>query len=89
MICPFCKNSVKKYDRGYACIAREFGCKFNILNEIGGKSITRSQILMLLNSGRTAIIKNFVGKDGKVFDAVLKVNVAEKKVEFDFPNKIK
>jgi DNA topoisomerase-3 len=85
MLCPFCKNSVKKHGLDYVCTAHNGGCNFRVRAEIGGKKITQSQILMLLNSGRTAIIKGFIGKNGQVFDAALKINFAKSKVEFDFP----
>ncbi|MCL1832594.1 MAG: DNA topoisomerase [Oscillospiraceae bacterium] len=87
MLCPFCKNPVRKYDWGYGCTGYQSGCKFSVRAEIAGKKITQSQVLMLLMSGKTAVIKGFVGKSGKPFDASLKVNAAEKKVEFDFPDK--
>jgi DNA topoisomerase-3 len=87
MICPFCENPVRKYDWGYGCTNYKEGCKFSVRHEIAGKKITHSQVLMLLGSGKTAVIKGFKSSKGNEFDAALKINVEGKKVEFDFPNK--
>jgi DNA topoisomerase-3 len=87
MVCPFCGNTVRKHDWGYGCVAYKDGCKFSLRNEIAGKKITQSQVLMLLSSGKTAVITGFTKKNGDgTFDAALKVNKAEKKIDFDFPN---
>jgi hypothetical protein len=88
-VCPFCRSQVRKYGWGYACTEnkKDSGCKFKVQKEIAGKKITDSQMQMLLASGRTGIVKGFVGKSGNPFDASLKVNIAEQKVEFDFPNR--
>jgi DNA topoisomerase-3 len=51
MLCPFCKNPVKKYKWGWGCGAYDEGCKFSVKSEILGKKITQSQMLMLLASG--------------------------------------
>jgi DNA topoisomerase-3 len=85
MLCPFCKSPVRKYDWGYGCTGYKDGCKFSMKSVIAGKTITKSQVLMLVGSGKTAVIKGFTAKSGSLFDAALKVNIAAQKIEFDFP----
>lgn len=87
-----CKKPMRKTKSGYGCSGYSKdgdGCSFFIYNEIAGKKITESQILMLLQNGRTGVIKGFQSKKDpeKTFDAALKVEQESGKVVFDFPNK--
>ncbi|MEG0614205.1 MAG: DNA topoisomerase [Oscillospiraceae bacterium] len=85
MLCPWCGKPVRKMKWGYGCSGYNDGCKFSINAEICGKKITEAQVLMLIKSGKTGIIKGFTAKSGKTFDAALVVNQAEKKISFEFP----
>ena len=92
MICPICGKPMRKNKIGYGCSGYSKdgnGCSFIIYSEIAGKKLTESQVLMLLQNGRTGLIRGFHKKDDpdKKFDAVLKVDKAAKKVAFDFPKK--
>lgn len=92
MFCPLCKKPMRKTKSGYGCSGYSKdgdGCKFFIASEIAGKKITESQILMLLQNGRTGVIKGFHSKKDpeKTFDAALKVDQESGKVVFDFSNK--
>lgn len=92
MFCPMCKKPMRKTKSGYGCSGYSKdgdSCKFFIFSEIAGKKITESQILMLLQNGRTGVIKGFHSKKDpeKTFDAALKVDQESGKVVFDFPNK--
>ena len=82
MFCPICKKPMRKTKIGY-------GCSFTVNSEISGKKLTESQILMLLQNGRTGLIKGFHKKNNpeETFSAVLKVDKAARRIAFDFPNK--
>lgn len=83
LFCPWCGQPVVKFKIGYGCSGYKNGCKFLVRNEICSKKITTAQVEMLIKSGKTRVIKGFEGKKG-TFDAALKLNSAEKKIEFEF-----
>ncbi len=92
MFCPICKKPMRKTKIGYGCSGYSkdgSGCSFTVNSEISGKKLTESQILMLLQNGRTGLIKGFHKKNNpeETFSAVLKVDKAARRIAFDFPNK--
>ncbi len=92
LLCPFCKKPMRKLAWGYSCSgyskeAAEGSCNFSINNKICDKALTDSQVEMLLSSGKTKIIKGFTSKKNTKFDAVLKLNMDTRKIEFEFPKK--
>lgn len=89
IFCPFCGKLMKMRDFGLSCTGyknEKNPCHFSISKEICGKKITQSQMKLLINSGKTGVIKGFVGKSGKEFDASLKLNKETKKINFEFSN---
>lgn len=82
--CPCCNNPVRVNEKGVFCSNE--GC-LKLWRTISGKDLTDSQLVALLTKGKTAKIKGFKSKAGKEFEAVLKLNKAEKKVEFEFDKK--
>lgn len=86
MVCPFCGSRMFKGKFGYSCSGYKEGCKFQINYEICGKKITETQAAMLVSSGKTAVIKNFIGKSGKSFDAALVLDKESKSLKFVFHN---
>ncbi|MCQ9124695.1 type IA DNA topoisomerase [Rodentibacter caecimuris] len=82
--CPCCGNSVKVNDKGVFCSNED--C-LKLWRKVAEKSLSDSQLLALLSKGKTPKIKGFKSKAGKEFEAVLKLNKAEKKVEFEFDKK--
>ncbi len=84
LVCPLCGKRMFKGKYGYSCTGYTDGCTFHINYEICGKKITESQAAMLCQSGKTAIIKGFKGKSGKVFDASLVLS--DGKISFSFNN---
>lgn len=82
--CPCCNSPVRVNEKGVFCSNE--GC-LKLWRTIGGKDLTDSQLVALLTKGKTAKIKGFKSKAGKEFEAVLKLNKAEKKVEFEFDKK--
>lgn len=90
IICPLCGKPVRKLQWGYSCSGYSKdgnGCNFSISNTICSKKITESQVVMLLTSGKTSVIKGFTAKSGNKFNAALKLSADKRKIEFDFANK--
>ncbi len=82
-LCPICGGRIKRTKFGYGCSNyRETGCKFAIGGYILGRSISKSNVQLLLTNGRTSKIQGFTSKNGKKFDAYLKLQ--DGKVVFDF-----
>lgn len=85
IICPLCSSQLVKGKSNIYCSSYKQGCKFSIPYIICGKRLTDNQIVMLVKSRRTKIIKGFVSKNGNSFDATLKID-DNGKIVFDFPN---
>jgi len=82
--CPLCDGNVIRTSFGYGCSKyKENGCKFSINKSICKRIISASNVKMLLTTGKTSKIQGFVSKNGKSFDAHLKLD-ENKKVVFDF-----
>ncbi|MPT35227.1 MAG: type IA DNA topoisomerase, partial [Flavobacterium sp.] len=68
--CPKCKTGkLRTYSKVIKCTNEQ--CQLPIFKEKSGKQITDLQISDLLTKGKTSIIKGFVSKSGKKFDASL------------------
>ena len=81
--CPVCGADVKRTKFGYGCSAyRDSGCKFSLNSVICGRTISKSNVQMLLSTGKTAKIQGFISKNGKHFDAFLKIENG--RVVFEF-----
>lgn len=85
MICPSCGKRLVKGKTNIFCSGYKDGCAFSIPYTLCQKKLTDNQIQMLIHSQRTNVIKGFVSKAGKSFDASLKIN-DKGKIEFVFPN---
>ena len=85
-LCPLCESEVIRTRYGYACTKYKEGCKFTISKSICKRIISASNVKMLLSTGRTSKIQGFVSKNGKSFDAFLKLD-ENGKVVFDFEGK--
>lgn len=70
-LCPICHKEVKRYKFSYGCSGYADGCKFNVNTRICQRNISVSNVKLLLETGRTSKIKNFISKNGKPFDAFL------------------
>lgn len=82
-VCPLCGGTVRRTKFGYGCSNyKESSCKFSVGAYILGRSISKSNIKLLIETGRTSKIQGFTSKNGKKFDAYLKL--ADGKVVFDF-----
>ncbi len=80
--CPLCDGDIIRTKYGYGCTNYKNGCKFSMSKTICQRTISISNVRMLLASGRTSKIQGFVSKNGKSFDAFLKLDNG--KVIFDF-----
>ena len=81
--CPLCGNDVARTKFGYGCRGyHDNGCKFTVRNVICGRIISASNMKLLLTNGKTSKIRGFISKNGKPFDAYLKLENG--KVVFDF-----
>ena len=81
-VCPICGKEVLKGRYGYGCMGYKEGCKFKISGTICKRVISLSNAKMLLESGKTSKIQGFISKNGKLFDAALKLE--EGRAVFDF-----
>ena len=80
--CPICGNDVIKNRYGFGC--KEFEkCSFKINGIICKKIISKENAKTLLEKGKTNKINGFISKNGKAFDAYLKLD-ENKKVVFEF-----
>ena len=83
--CPKCKTGkVEKGSKFYKCNNKD--CDFIVFNIIGGKSIIESNVTKIIKEGRSPLIKGFISKANKTFDAYLVLN-EEFKVNYEFLKK--
>ena len=79
--CPLCGNEVMKNRYAYGCKNYK-ECNFKINSIICGRVISKRNAEQLLKTGNTSKIEGFISKNGKSFDAKLKLD--KDKVIFDF-----
>ena len=81
--CPLCSNEVKRGKFGYGCMGYKEGCKFRVNSFICGRAISKRNVTLMLESGKTSLIRGFVSrKSGKSFDAYLKLEDGKAVFEF-------
>ena len=80
--CPLCGGEVARTMIGYGCSKYREGCKFTISKSICSRTISASNVRLLLETGKTSKIQGFVSKNGKMFDAYLRLE--DGKAVFDF-----
>jgi DNA topoisomerase-1 len=74
LVCPKCKQGAIKKPNGqnfYGCSRYREGCNFSINETIAKKTLTPKQIETLCTKGKTAVLKGFISKLGKPFEAYL------------------
>ena len=82
--CPKCKvGEIYKGAKNAYCSRYEAGCEFKIWLSIAGKKLSDSVLKLLIQKGKTGIVKKFKSKGGKDFDAALKLK-EDFTVSFDF-----
>ncbi|WP_304683161.1 type IA DNA topoisomerase [uncultured Clostridium sp.] len=80
--CPICNKEIYEGEKSYYCSGYKDGCKFTILKKIAGKKITNTNVTQLLTRGITTQIKGFKSKNGKTFNAKLKL--VNETITFEF-----
>lgn len=88
--CPLCGGDIVKTPFGYGCANyrkedEEHSCRFSI-GKISGVKLNDSQVRQLLTTRKTEVITGFLSKNGKKFDAPLKLT-DEGQIVFDFPDR--
>ena len=84
--CPLCGGNVRRNKFGYGCANYKEGCKFSVSAYICGRALSKRNVELMLESGRTSVIRGFVSaRTGKSFDAALKID--GEKCVFDFQKK--
>lgn len=87
--CPVCGGKVEVTPYGYCCEhyrSEGDGCYFS-MGKVAGRNIRQEELKQLLTNGRTDVLKGFVSKNKKKFNASLVLETAEdgrKSVTFDF-----
>ncbi|MCR4956263.1 MAG: topoisomerase C-terminal repeat-containing protein [Lachnospiraceae bacterium] len=88
--CPLCHGKMMKTSFGYGCSNydpnQEDSCRFSI-GQIAGKSLSLEEAKELVTRGITGTIRGFKSKEGKRFDACLKLEKEENnnlRIVFDF-----
>ena len=82
LTCPKCGKPVKVFQNSIAC--SDEGCGWKMWRMVAGKTISDNMIPVLLSGGTTSVMKGFLSKTGKRFDASLKLNPSGS-LEFVFP----
>lgn len=80
--CPLCGGDFKRGKYYYGCSNYKNGCKLSVGIYICNRAISKKNVSMLLESGRTSVIKGFTSKNGKTFDGALRLE--GDKCVFDF-----
>jgi DNA topoisomerase-3 len=87
-VCPKCKQGSVKKPNGqnfYGCSRYREGCNFSINETIAKKALTPKQVEALCVKGKTALLKGFISKQGKPFEAYLTLNEGtDWKAQFHF-----
>lgn len=82
LICPKCSKALEETKYSYRC-----ECGFNIWHTTHQKKIPKTDMVKILKGEWSSLIKGFVSRNGKTFDASVKWNDKENKYEFEFPKK--
>ena len=80
--CPLCGKNVIRGKYKYGCIGYDKGCDFTMGINICKRDIPINEARRLLIEGKTAQLRGFVSKKGKLFDG--KLVLKDGKVEFSF-----
>ena len=83
--CPKCKKSrILFFDKVAKCA--DVDCGFTLFRNKGGKVLADKQIVGLVTTGRTPLVKGFRNREGRSFDAALVLN-PDFTVGYSFPDR--
>jgi len=83
-LCPKCKTGTMQFF-GKVVRCNNPSCVFPVFRQIAGKTMTDQDLLELLTTGKTGVIKGFNSKQGKAFNAVVAFD-EEFHTKFIFPD---
>ena len=81
--CPLCGRNVVRGKYNYGCMGYSDGCNFKMGVSICRRDIPISEAARLLATGSTALLTDFVSKNGKRFKAKLVLKDGEVTFSFD------
>lgn len=86
--CPVCRSDFLEREKSFSCASstKENPC-IGLPKHFAGKTITTNQVKLLIEKGKTNMIKGFKSKAGKKFDAMLELK--DGKIQFSFGNEAK
>ena len=82
--CPLCGKPMRDMKFSIACDPAAGGCGLKIQKEVAGKTLPQTSLDKLTTLKRTGVIKGFISKSGKKFDAMLRIDEEKKALAFDF-----
>lgn len=87
--CPKCKEGgIVEGKKAFGCDRWKEGCDFFVYKEMSGKAITQNQLQTLIAKGETGRVKGFKNKEGKSFEANIKLDENMKpKLDFSAPER--
>jgi DNA topoisomerase III len=81
--CPLCQENIVEREKVFSCMGwSKTKCPFTVWKKIAGKEITSSHVGNLIKNGKTDLIKGFLSKAGKPFDAILVLSEGKTKFQF-------
>jgi DNA topoisomerase-3 len=83
-LCPKCQTGTMQFF-GKVVRCNNPSCVFPVFRQIAGKTLTDQELLELLTTGKTGVIKGFNSKQGKAFNAVVAFD-EEFHTKFIFPD---
>ena len=81
--CPLCSRNVIRGKYNYGCMGYSDGCNFKMGVTICKRDIPISEVSRLLATGETALLTDFISKNGKRFKAKLVIKDGEVTFKFD------
>ena len=81
--CPLCGRNVVRGRYNYGCMGYSDGCNFKMGVSICRRDVPISEAARLLATGKTALLTDFVSKNGKRFKAKLVIKDGEVVFSFD------
>ncbi|PIE89592.1 MAG: hypothetical protein CR997_10275 [Acidobacteria bacterium] len=86
-VCPKCnKGLIVDNPKAYSCNGWKSGCDFVVWKVISSKTISKQHVRMLLRQGCTELIRGFKSRNGRSFNACLKLD-KQLKIVFHFPER--
>lgn len=78
--CPKCGGKMASKPALVVCV----DCEFKVWREVCKKALTDAELIKLLTTGKIDLVKGFKSKAGKKFDAGVKLDLADGRVQLEF-----